>query len=477
MIPDFKTYINESVWGDLRKKSLGQETRIEDDVDSMDKFGFIDYIRKNYYTTDTSFSSQFAYVLGEDESNKDVTVLFSKATKGKNIYYYMLWIDHNIKKDAILFGSGLREAHPEMFKKLNDNFKIITTKFNKMTVCVVEPDKEVTYSLFLKILDFIVDMGDENVTLRRKDINESVWGDIRKKSLGQEKRIENDIDLMDMPSLKEYLKERYIFMDNRECVQIAGESKELYIYFYKHKEVAHTRYFVLWFYPERGMITFSNSLSADCPGIYKTLKERFDIKSKLIDGFWLYVMKSDKNTINSFLIEVLDYLIDSNCKDVILKKRDINESVWGDLRKKSLGQEERLEDNVNDLTVLDFYKYILDRYKCTEWKINNYTSFYVIAVPFLDIDGDTSYSVHYNYSKYDKHISINKRVDDLDPDLIKKIKDNYTVTTDKNDELFIISPTDGSEPTQQFFIDVLEFLRTNTSKKRIILFRKDDTGF
>ena len=30
MIPNFSTYLKESVWGDIRKKSLGQEERIED---------------------------------------------------------------------------------------------------------------------------------------------------------------------------------------------------------------------------------------------------------------------------------------------------------------------------------------------------------------------------------------------------------------------------------------------------------------
>ena len=30
MIPDFKTYVGESVWGSIRKKSLGQEERLED---------------------------------------------------------------------------------------------------------------------------------------------------------------------------------------------------------------------------------------------------------------------------------------------------------------------------------------------------------------------------------------------------------------------------------------------------------------
>ena len=37
MIPNFKTYLIESVWGDLRKKSLGQEIREEDNIDDLDR--------------------------------------------------------------------------------------------------------------------------------------------------------------------------------------------------------------------------------------------------------------------------------------------------------------------------------------------------------------------------------------------------------------------------------------------------------
>ena len=45
MIPDFKTYIGESVWGDIRKKSLGQEERLEDNIDVL-----FDLIEKTHTT-------------------------------------------------------------------------------------------------------------------------------------------------------------------------------------------------------------------------------------------------------------------------------------------------------------------------------------------------------------------------------------------------------------------------------------------
>ena len=48
MIPDFKTYIGESVWTDMQKRSSGDDIRKEDDVNHMDFDTFADYIKDNY---------------------------------------------------------------------------------------------------------------------------------------------------------------------------------------------------------------------------------------------------------------------------------------------------------------------------------------------------------------------------------------------------------------------------------------------
>ena len=48
MIPNFRTYLKESVWGDIRKKSLGTEVRTEDDVNSLDCAGFCEYLKTKY---------------------------------------------------------------------------------------------------------------------------------------------------------------------------------------------------------------------------------------------------------------------------------------------------------------------------------------------------------------------------------------------------------------------------------------------
>lgn len=54
MIPDFKTYIKESVWGDIRKRAEGNLDRKEDlvDVNSMSKDEFVSYLKDRYECDD-----------------------------------------------------------------------------------------------------------------------------------------------------------------------------------------------------------------------------------------------------------------------------------------------------------------------------------------------------------------------------------------------------------------------------------------
>ena len=48
MIPDFKTYINESIWSDIQKRSSGESVRKEDEVDLLDGVDLFNYLTKKY---------------------------------------------------------------------------------------------------------------------------------------------------------------------------------------------------------------------------------------------------------------------------------------------------------------------------------------------------------------------------------------------------------------------------------------------
>lgn len=53
MIPDFKTYIGESVWNDIRRRGNGTERKKEDDIDLLNIDDFCDYLKSRYWV-DTS---------------------------------------------------------------------------------------------------------------------------------------------------------------------------------------------------------------------------------------------------------------------------------------------------------------------------------------------------------------------------------------------------------------------------------------
>ena len=48
MIPDFKTFISESIWSDIQDRSSGDTVRKEDDVNNMTIEDFKDYILRTY---------------------------------------------------------------------------------------------------------------------------------------------------------------------------------------------------------------------------------------------------------------------------------------------------------------------------------------------------------------------------------------------------------------------------------------------
>ena len=48
MIPDFKTYLKESLWADVQSQASGDTVKKEDDVNSMDKDRFFEYLQDHY---------------------------------------------------------------------------------------------------------------------------------------------------------------------------------------------------------------------------------------------------------------------------------------------------------------------------------------------------------------------------------------------------------------------------------------------
>ena len=48
MIPDFKTFIKESIWSDMQDRSAGETVRTEDDINLLDYEEFFVYLTEHY---------------------------------------------------------------------------------------------------------------------------------------------------------------------------------------------------------------------------------------------------------------------------------------------------------------------------------------------------------------------------------------------------------------------------------------------
>ena len=156
-------------------------------------------------------------------------------------------------------------------------------------------------------------------------------------------------------------------------------------------------------------------------------------------------------------------------------KTYLGESVWGDIRKKSLGQEERMEDNVNSLTKDQFYEYLLDNYILvsppknrweTEDGIGNGTKY--VRVPlFRKAVNSCSFDILIDFEK--RYMTCKKSYFDIDvPENIKEFiyNDCKFAREGKRGGMCYITSKDG-ETDNKFFLNVINYVINNVKIPRL----------
>ena len=84
-----------------------------------------------------------------------------------------------------------------------------------------------------------------------------------------------------------------------------------------------------------------------------------------------------------------------------------------------------------------------------------------------------SFSITYNYKN--NTISMNDEIESLFPELCKMIKENFKVDkkyVSSTYTQFIISPSDGSECTNRFYVDVINFIIENGDENVLLMKKK-----
>ena len=313
MIPDFKTYLNESVWGDIRKKSIGQERRIENDVDNMEPADFYEYIDSRYkgLTKETKISAwgpnlNFSLLVLQYE-----TKFPNSSTKS---FIHVQQMESNKKGRIVRITDTIDKT--SLFNKLKKNF---TVERGWGSYEIYPFEAMSTNRLFLNVVDFLLENAGFSFTKCIKEaVNESVWGEIRKKSLGQEERIEDDVELMDFNGFGEYLRERYKFIvdvskihqfaqdkinywiDNSvgiiivpiECAEFAQYDRSLRV----EKDLSIDEYMCI--IPNNSIFDFYQTK------LYDTFKDKYDL-----DASAHTVTPKEGKITNSVIVDVIDRLL------------------------------------------------------------------------------------------------------------------------------------------------------------------------
>ena len=161
-------------------------------------------------------------------------------------------------------------------------------------------------------------------------------------------------------------------------------------------------------------------------------------------------------------------------KEFITNMRKLSESIWSDIQDRSSGEIERKEDDINLFTQDTLFEYIknryvslIDEYPFENWHKPRYEDDRIL-VPFASSDTNSYVdNLVLSFKENEEIITFNKDLKMECPDIYKLINDNYKLSK-YSKYLLSISPLDGSDVTNKFYIDLIDFLIDNIPDNEII---------
>jgi hypothetical protein len=198
-------------------------------------------------------------------------------------------------------------------------------------------------------------------------------------------------------------------------------------------------------------------------GLFSKLADRYSLRSDSDRKPTKYIIspKDGSEVTNTFFIDVIDFFID-NIPDSFEKgvKKIIEESAWGEMRKRSAGTQKRKEDDINLLDCGGLKDYLKEHYK----PLNAYAVITsvadIISVPI--IREHTNNCIMFGCKT--KTIKMTNDIPDIVQGLLRVMENNFSIETFEGEDgtgeykVYTISPKDGSEVTNKFFIEVIDFL-------------------
>ena len=305
--------ITESIWSDMQDRSAGDVVRKEDDVNLMSEEDFCDYLNDNYICKDGYRTYRIYY----DSKVLHITVL----KKFINVSYS---ITYDYKTNMIYLNDDIEDFVPELCQKLKNNFKVVKKIVgDSYTKFIIYPSdgSECTNRFFVDVINFIIDNADENeLLLKKKPINESIWSDMQDRSTGEVVRKEDDINILDCDGLYDYIFDLYKQI-NLHPLPLKSQTSQTYTYF-------SIPIFKSGFKAYRLTCTFDNNkiskivlmaADADVKDFKQSLIDNFDVTIR--DNGPLLITAKDGTVSNQVCMDLIKTIV-KNAPEPYLKKRE-----------------------------------------------------------------------------------------------------------------------------------------------------------
>jgi hypothetical protein len=163
MIPDFKTYIKESIWSDIQKRSAGETVRKEDDIDLLDIDGLYDYIDTHYKLSEkgNAFSGKKQVKVNDETLSVPVLMDYSGRYNPQTLYLSIKCLN---TETYISISPSLKDWAPDLYDFLKYHFTftdVIKKQGNVITSHYIKikpkDESEVTNTFFISLIDFILE--------------------------------------------------------------------------------------------------------------------------------------------------------------------------------------------------------------------------------------------------------------------------------------------------------------------------------
>ena len=154
MIPDFKTYVRESVWNDIRKQSAGRQMRTEDDINGLNEDEFLIYLQEHYQVKNTQYDMRIT-------NHDSIACPIYRHSPVTTVFMFYLYMEHKvcIHKDCMPIYT------PELYERVKENFDCCLNGNENRYINIDPVDGEpVTNTFLLKVIDFINDnLGEDEM--------------------------------------------------------------------------------------------------------------------------------------------------------------------------------------------------------------------------------------------------------------------------------------------------------------------------